>query len=106
MLIAKKEIFALSNFGKVSKKDLVLAVSAKITSDPGLIYNDLPKLKLTGDVSDEDLRKQDEELKAARKSMQHNIAFALILGLPLLFTAFGLIRWRMRLTANENISLA
>jgi hypothetical protein len=84
----------------------LLAVSAKITSDPGLIYSDLPKMKLTGDMSDEDLRKQDEELKAARKSMQHNIAFALILGLPLLFIGFGLIRWRMRLTANENVSLA
>jgi ABC-type uncharacterized transport system involved in gliding motility auxiliary subunit len=84
----------------------LLAVSAKITSDPGLIYQDLPKLKITAEMTDEDLRRQDEELKAARKSLQHNIDFALILGLPLIFCALGFVRWRMRLTANENVSLA
>jgi hypothetical protein len=84
----------------------LLAVSAKILSDPGLVYSDLPKLKITGDMSDEDLRKQDEDLKAARKAQQHNIDFALILGLPILFCGYGVMRWRRRLAANENVSLA
>jgi ABC-type uncharacterized transport system involved in gliding motility auxiliary subunit len=84
----------------------LLAVSAKIMSDPSLAYTDLPKLKMTGDMSDDDLRKQDEELKAARKDLQHNVDFALILGVPAIFCAYGLFRWRRRLAANATISLA
>jgi ABC-type uncharacterized transport system involved in gliding motility auxiliary subunit len=84
----------------------LLAVSAKILSDPSLVYGDMPKLKITADMTDEDLRKQDEELKAARKEQQHNIDFALILGLPALFCGYGVLRWRRRLMANANVSLA
>ena len=84
----------------------LLAVSAKILSEPNLVYGDMPKLKITADMTDEDLRKQDEELKAARKAQQHNIDFALILGLPALLCGYGVLRWRMRLTSNANISLA
>jgi ABC-type uncharacterized transport system involved in gliding motility auxiliary subunit len=84
----------------------LLAVSAKILSDPNLVYSDMPKLKVTADTTDEDLRKQDEELKAARKQQQHNIDFALILGLPALFCGYGVLRWRRRMAANANVSLA
>ncbi|MGH7434226.1 MAG: GldG family protein, partial [Polyangiaceae bacterium] len=84
----------------------LLAVSAKILSDPSLVYSDLPKLKITVDMTDDDLRKQDEDLKAARKAQQHSIDIALILGLPILFCAYGVMRWRRRLAANENVSLA
>ncbi len=61
---------------------------------------------MTGDMSDDDLRKQEEELKAARKELQHNIDFVLILGLPALFCAYGFLRWRRRLAANASVSLA
>jgi hypothetical protein len=84
----------------------LLAVSAKILSDPNLVYSDLPKLKVTGDMSDDDLRKQEEELKAARKQLQHNVDIVLILGIPALFCAYGFLRWRRRLAANANVSLA
>jgi ABC-type uncharacterized transport system involved in gliding motility auxiliary subunit len=84
----------------------LLAVSAKILSDPSLVYGDLPKLKITADMTDDDLRKQDEELKAARKAQQHDIDFALILGLPALFCGYGFLRWRRRLAANASVSLA
>jgi hypothetical protein len=84
----------------------LLAVSAKILSDPTLVYGDMPKLKVTPDMTDDDLRKQDEELKAARKAEQHNIDFALILGLPALLCGYGVLRWRMRMAANANVSLA
>jgi ABC-type uncharacterized transport system involved in gliding motility auxiliary subunit len=84
----------------------LLAVSAKILSDPNLVYSDLPKLKMTADMSDDDLRKQEEEMKAARKQLQHNVDFFLIIGIPALFCGYGLFRWRRRMAANESISLA
>jgi ABC-type uncharacterized transport system involved in gliding motility auxiliary subunit len=84
----------------------LLAVSAKITADPNLVYGDLPKLKITADQSDDEVRKAEEDLKAARRDQQRNIDFVLILGIPVLFAAYGLIRWRRRLAARANVSLA
>src|SRR5579859_2778526 len=84
----------------------LLAVSAKILSDPNLVYGDLPKLKVSPDESDEQIRKQEEELKQGRKAQQRNVEFLLILGIPILFAAYGLLRWRMRLAARANVSLA
>jgi hypothetical protein len=82
----------------------LLAVSAKILSDPNLVYGD--KLKITQDESEDQIKKQLEDLKAARKDQQRNVELLLILGIPILFAAFGLIRWRMRLSARANVSLA
>jgi hypothetical protein len=82
----------------------LLAVSAKILSDPNLVYGQRPKL--TSDMSEEQLRKQEDEMKEGRKAQQHNVEFLLILGVPILFAAYGLLRWRMRLAARTNVSLA
>lgn len=84
----------------------LLAVSAKILSDPNLVYGDLPKLKITADQTDEEVRKAEEELKAARKDQQHTIDWLLIVGIPALFAAYGLLRWRRRLAARASVSLA
>ena len=84
----------------------LLAVSAKILSDPNLVYGDVAKLRITPDMSEEQIRKQEEELKAAHKDQQRNIEFLLILGIPALFAAYGLARWRMRLAARAHVSLA
>jgi hypothetical protein len=82
----------------------LLAVSAKILSDPNLAYGD--KLKITADESEEQIKKQMDDLKASRKSQQVNIEVFLILGIPLLFGLYGLLRWRMRLASRANVSLA
>ena len=82
----------------------LLAVSAKLLSDPNLVYGD--KLKITPDETEDQLRKQEDDLKAARKDEQRNVELILILGIPLLFGAYGLIRWRLRMAARENVSLA
>jgi hypothetical protein len=82
----------------------LLAVSAKLLSDPNLQYGD--KIKITPDETEDQLRKQEEDLKAARKDEQRNVELLLILGIPLLFGAYGLLRWRMRMAARENVSLA
>jgi hypothetical protein len=84
----------------------LLAVSAKITSDPNLGYGNLAKVKITGDMTEEDLRKMEEGIKAGRKDQQRNVDLTLILGIPLLFAAYGILRWRMRLAARSNVSLA
>src|ERR1700690_2658012 len=84
----------------------LLAVSTKILSDPNLVYGDVAKLRITPDMSEEQIRKQEEELKAAHKDQQRNIEFLLILGIPALFAAYGLARWRMRLAARAHVSLA
>ena len=51
-------------------------------------------------------KKQIEELRNTRKRQQYLVEWLLILGVPLLFGAYGVTRWRMRLAARENISLA
>jgi ABC-type uncharacterized transport system involved in gliding motility auxiliary subunit len=84
----------------------LLAVSAKILSEPGLVYGDVSKPKFDTDESDEQLRKRDEDMKAARKVQQREVETVLILGVPILFALYGVVRWRMRISARENISLA
>jgi ABC-type uncharacterized transport system involved in gliding motility auxiliary subunit len=82
----------------------LLAVSAKLLSEPNLVYGD--KVRITPDESEEQIRKQEQEIKDARKDQQRNVEMWLILGVPALFAAFGLVRWRMRQAARDNISLA
>ena len=82
----------------------LLAVSAKILADPNLAYGD--KLKITPDESEEQIKKQMDDLKASRKSEQVNVEIFLILGIPFLFGIYGLLRWRMRLASRANVSLA
>jgi len=84
----------------------LLAVSAKILSDPNLVYGDLPRVKITPDESEEQIRKQEEELKEGRKAQQRNVELLLILGIPMLFAAYGLLRWRMRLASRANVTIA
>ena len=83
----------------------LLAVSAKILSEPGLVYGDVSKPQF-GDDSDEALKKRDEEMRAAKKVQQHWVEASLILILPLLFALYGVLRWRLRLSARANVSLA
>jgi ABC-type uncharacterized transport system involved in gliding motility auxiliary subunit len=82
----------------------LLAVSAKILQEPGLAYGDVTKPNFD-DMTDEQLKKQDDKMRAARKATQHRVEGTLILGLPLLFALFGVIRWRRRMSARMNFQL-
>jgi ABC-type uncharacterized transport system involved in gliding motility auxiliary subunit len=85
----------------------LLAVSAKILSDPNLVYSDVTDTKkLTLDESEDEIRKREQDIKDARKAEQRNIEVLLILGIPALLAAYGLARWRMRLAARAHVSLA
>lgn len=82
----------------------LLAVSAKILSDPSLTYGS--KLKLTPEMSEDDIKKELEKLKEARKTDQTRVEVTLVLGIPLLITGIGLLLWRLRLSSRANVSLA
>jgi hypothetical protein len=56
--------------------------------------------------TEDQLKKQLEDLRNARKHQQYWVEWILILGVPLLFALYGVLRWRMRLTARANVSLA
>jgi ABC-type uncharacterized transport system involved in gliding motility auxiliary subunit len=84
----------------------LLAVSAKILSEPGLVYGDVSKPKFDTEDTDEQLKKRDEDMKAAKKVQQRVVSWVLLFGAPILFALYGVFRWRMRISARENISLA
>ena len=83
----------------------LLAVSAKILTEPGLSYGDTAKPNFN-EESEDQLKKRDEEMKQARKKTQMWIEISLIVILPLLFAVFGVLRWQLRLRSRENVSLA
>jgi ABC-type uncharacterized transport system involved in gliding motility auxiliary subunit len=84
----------------------LLAASAKLFSDPGLVYGDVSAPKFSDSESDEDLKRQDDEMREARKTTQRKVGISLTLLAPLLIVAYGLLRWRMRNNARMNIQLA
>jgi ABC-type uncharacterized transport system involved in gliding motility auxiliary subunit len=83
----------------------LLAASAKLLQEPNLTY-DIGKPRFDPNETEEQLKKQLEELRNTRKRQQYWVEWLLILGVPLLFGIYGVTRWRMRLAARENISLA
>jgi ABC-type uncharacterized transport system involved in gliding motility auxiliary subunit len=83
----------------------LLAASAKILSEPNLVY-DVGKPKFDPNETEDQLKKQLEDLRNARKHQQYWVEWILILGVPLLFALYGISRWRMRLNARANVSLA
>jgi hypothetical protein len=84
----------------------LLAVSAKILSEPGLVYGDVNAFKFDENETDEDIKKKEKEMKDARKTTQQKYSWSLILGLPIFFILIGILRWRMRMNARLNVSLA
>jgi ABC-type uncharacterized transport system involved in gliding motility auxiliary subunit len=83
----------------------LLAASAKILAEPNLVY-DVGKPKFDANETEDQLKKQLEDLRNARKHQQYWVEWILILGVPLLFALYGVLRWHMRLTARANVSLA
>jgi hypothetical protein len=75
--------------------DLV-AASAKLIGDAHIVYSDVAKPKFKADDDPAEIKKKDEESRGLRKNLQRNVQWTLTLGIPLLFGAFGLIRWRRR----------
>ena len=74
----------------------LIAASAKILGEPNLTYSSVKKPEFKVQDSDEEIRKKDEEYRQARKNLQKNVQWTLTLGLPIVFAALGLLRWRSR----------
>ena len=83
----------------------LLAVSAKILADPNLVYGDT-KIKITPEMSEEQIRSQEDEQKKARQSQQRWVEIVLILGIPALFALYGVLRWQLRQKSRSTVSLA
>ena len=84
----------------------LLAVSAKLLSEPGLVYGDVSAPKYDENESEEDIKRKEKEMRDARKDTQRNIGIILTFFGPLLFIAYGILRWRMRLNKRMNVQLA
>ncbi|HYQ17506.1 MAG TPA: hypothetical protein VEQ58_17155, partial [Polyangiaceae bacterium] len=74
-----------------------------LLGEPSLTYSSVSKPKYKTEDSDADLKKKDEEYRAARKNLQVNVQWSLILGMPILFGAFGVLRWRSRQARRDQV---
>ncbi len=74
----------------------LLEASAKILSEPNLTYKSLKKPSFSAKDDEAEIKRKDEEYREARRSLQQTIQWSLTLGVPLLFAAIGLGRWRYR----------
>ena len=82
----------------------LLAVSAKILSEPNLEYGDVTKP--TFDEDEAGLEKRADDAKRARKTQQIVIECVLTIGIPLLLVLLGLVRWFARNASRAKVSLA
>ena len=84
--------------------DLV-AASAKLIGDPNLTYSNVSKPKFKAGDDEAEAKRKDEEYRTARKSVQTNVQWTLTFGVPVLFAAFGLLRWRQRQAQRDQLKI-
>ncbi|APS00971.1 hypothetical protein BCY86_08500 [Pajaroellobacter abortibovis] len=84
----------------------LLAVSAKILTEPSLVYGEISKPNFDPNETEEQLKRRDEELRQARKKTQMLVMMTLLLGIPVLFSGYGVMRWRARLARRSHLVLA
>src|SRR5450432_1325525 len=84
--------------------DLV-AASAKLIGDPNLTYSSVSKPKFKEGDDEAEGKRKDEEYRTARKTVQTNVQWTLTFGVPVLFAAFGLLRWRQRQAARDLLKI-
>ncbi len=81
----------------------LIAASAKLIGDANLTYSSVSKPKFKAEDDENEIKKKDEEYRAARKNVQRNVQWWLILGMPVAFGAFGVLRWRSRQARRHEI---
>jgi hypothetical protein len=84
----------------------LLAVSAKILSDPGLVYGDVSAPKFNENETEDDIKREEKNERDARKSTQRNIGLFLTFFAPVIFIGYGVGRWRWRTNRRMNVKLA
>ncbi len=83
----------------------LIAASAKILGEANLTYSDIQKPNLTSDADENAIKGMMEDMKAQRKKTQVSVEWTLIAVLPLLFAAYGIVRWRLRENRRSSIVL-
>jgi hypothetical protein len=83
----------------------LIAASAKLLGEANLTYSSVTKPKFKAEDSEEEIKKKDDEYRAARKNLQSHIQWSLILGMPLAFGAFGVLRWRSRQAKRDSMKV-
>jgi ABC-type uncharacterized transport system involved in gliding motility auxiliary subunit len=74
----------------------LIAASAKLMTDPSLTYASVDKPKYKDGEDEAESKRKDEDYKKARKNLQKKVWLSLTLGVPIVFGAFGIFRWRRR----------
>ncbi len=83
----------------------LLAASAKILMEPNLAYGDVVKPKAGEEMTEEQLKKEEDRIKKERKTKQYWIEGTMTLGIPALFIGLGIVLWRVREARRQNINL-
>ncbi|HKY34333.1 MAG TPA: Gldg family protein [Polyangiaceae bacterium] len=81
----------------------LIAASAKLIGDASLTYSSVSKPKFKAEDDDAEIKRKDEDYRAARKNLQRNVQWWLILGMPAAFGAFGVLRWRTRQNRRDTL---
>ena len=81
------------------------ASASKLQGDPPLRYDSVSKMSME-EQSEEQIRKEQDEMLAKRKGTQRWVEFWLIAMLPAAFVGFGLWRRNARLTSRSRVNLA
>jgi ABC-type uncharacterized transport system involved in gliding motility auxiliary subunit len=82
----------------------LIAASAKIVGEPNLSYADIqPKIDPNDDETT--IKKKVEDANGARLRTQRWVQWVLTLFCPVLFAAFGLLRWMQRENGRAKIAL-
>ncbi len=84
--------------------DLV-ATSAKLLGQPNLKYADVEKPDVAEDATPEETQKKMSEYQDQRAKLQSKVQWTLTILPAVLFALFGLIRWRLRESSRDSISL-
>ena len=64
--------------------------------EPSLTYASVDKPKFKAEDDEAEIKRKDEDYKKSRKKLQTKVWLSLTLGMPLVFGAFGIFRWRRR----------
>ena len=83
----------------------LLAASAKILMEPNLAYGDVVKPKAGEEMTEEQLKKEEDRIKKERKTKQRWIEGTMTLGIPALFVGLGIVLWRVREARRQNVNL-
>jgi ABC-type uncharacterized transport system involved in gliding motility auxiliary subunit len=83
----------------------LIAASAKLIGDPNLTYSSVSKPSIKEGEDEAEAKRKDEEYRSARKVVQTKVQWTLAFGVPVLFAAFGLLRWRQRQAHRDQIKI-